>query len=446
MTEALTENDKQWNQQYEKMVEFERKNGHCIVPINYEQNNSLRRWVFRQQNVHRKDAMSQDRKNLLDALKFDWKSKGHDKSWNHQFEKLVEFRRKNGHCIMPPNYEQDKRLDNWVNKQRTYRKADKLRQDRKELLDELGFVWRAGSNENNWFDKKWEQQFEKLVEFKRKNGHCLVPQEHGQDDSLGCWVNQQRVLQNKNIIIRDRKELLDELGFVWRIEIIDKKCFDKKWKRQYEKLVEFKRKNGHCILRRGYEQDKSLGVWVGRQRTFLNNNKLRPDRKELLDELGFVWRFESAGKGHTAVADKIWRQHYEKLVEFKRTNGHCIVPTRGYEQDKALGPWVGTQRRYYANDTMRQDRKGLLNTLGFVWEAHTLAAQRSSTTDDVRDLISSRLMDPVRFLTLLLFVLDFCRNRIRKRPPAVWVSQTTLQKKRNQYKATLETDSNVHLP
>jgi hypothetical protein len=43
-----------------------------------------------------------------------------------------------------------------------------------------------------------------------------------------------------------------------------------------------------------YEQDKSLGRWVDTQRTYHNNNKLRLDRKELLDEIGFVWKAVAA--------------------------------------------------------------------------------------------------------------------------------------------------------
>jgi hypothetical protein len=34
-------------------------------------------------------------------------------------------------------------------------------------------------------------------------------------------------------------------------------------------------------------KDKSLGQWVGKQRTFHDNNKLLEDRKDLLDEIGF---------------------------------------------------------------------------------------------------------------------------------------------------------------
>jgi hypothetical protein len=100
----------------------------------------------------------------------------------------------------------------------------------------------------------WNKQYAKLVEFKRKHGHCLVPQRH--HEGLGVWVDaQQRQLHSKKTIrLLDRKGLLvDELGF-------DKSAAP--WNKQYEKLVEFKRKTGHCNVPTKYEKDKSLGAWV----------------------------------------------------------------------------------------------------------------------------------------------------------------------------------------
>jgi uncharacterized protein YbgA (DUF1722 family) len=161
-----------------------------------------------------------------------------------------------------------------------------MRPDRKDLLDQVDFVWRLELADD--YVKNWQQQYEKLVEFKRKNGHCLVPASYVQDKSLGRWVLSQRLSHVNNRMRPDRKDLLDELDFVWRAEIADN--LDKQWRQQYEKLVEFKRKNGHCIVPYHYKQDKSLGSWVAKQRWFHTKTKMRQDRKDLLDEVEFVWK------------------------------------------------------------------------------------------------------------------------------------------------------------
>jgi hypothetical protein len=89
------------------------------------------------------------------------------KKWNKQYEKLAEFKRKNGHCLVPSTYQEDMALENWVNAQQRSHSNNKLRLDRKVLLDELGFAWKLRAT-GNYKRKTWQLQYEKLVEFKQK--------------------------------------------------------------------------------------------------------------------------------------------------------------------------------------------------------------------------------------------------------------------------------------
>jgi hypothetical protein len=195
--------------------------------------------------------------------------------WNNQYGQLVEFKRKNGHCLVPFRYQEDPSLGMWVVTQRQSHGKNKLRLDHKELLDEIGFAWNV--------KQTWHQQYEKLAEFKRKNGHCLVPFRYQEDPSLGNWVYKQRKLHSKNKLRLDHKDLLDELGFVWNAE-------DHQWHLQYKKLIEFKRKNGNCLVPKRYQEDASLGTWVSQQRHRHSKNKLPLHRKKILDKIGFVWK------------------------------------------------------------------------------------------------------------------------------------------------------------
>jgi hypothetical protein len=155
--------------------------------------------------------------------------------------------------------------------------------------------------------------------------------------------------------------------------------FDKKWYMKYEQLVKFKRKYGHCMVARRFEQDKALGEWVSQQRTLHKNNKIRIDRKRILDETGFAWK-----PYNFTPDDKLWHQQYEKLVEFKRKEGHCTV-TQKNKEDASLGIWVPYQRQRYAKNKMRPDRKKLLDKIGFAWNDCPLAAR--AFTMNVRRLV-----------------------------------------------------------
>jgi hypothetical protein len=95
---------------------------------------------------HAKNKMRQDRKELLDKLEFVWISDALDSQRNEQHEKLVEFKTKNGHCAVPHKCEKDESLCFWVASQRQHHAKNKMRQDRKELLHKLDFVWKADSH------------------------------------------------------------------------------------------------------------------------------------------------------------------------------------------------------------------------------------------------------------------------------------------------------------
>jgi hypothetical protein len=141
-----------------------------------------------------------------------------------------------------------------------------------------------------YYDKKWNMNYEKLVKFKRTNGHCMVPRRYEQDKSLGEWVTKQRKVHNNNTIRLDRKRILDQIGFAWKADAAHQ-FNDKLWHQQYEQLVEYKRINSNLKVPKSNDKDKSLREWISTQRKHHNKNKMRPDRKELLDKIGFVWKY-----------------------------------------------------------------------------------------------------------------------------------------------------------
>jgi hypothetical protein len=394
MTESI---DKKWTKHYEKLVEFKQTNGHCAVPQRHAENLSLGAWVGNQRRKHAANKLGLDQKELLDEIGFVWKVRvaNTDKIWPQQYEKLVEFQRKNGHCLVPQGYEKDVSLGTWVNTQRQMHAKNTIGLDRMGLLDEIGFVWIIDKS-----NKTWHQQYEKLVEFKRNNGNCLVPQKYRKDGlSLGTWVNTQRQFHGKNKLQLDRKVLLDEIGFAWKVfatgdnkrktDKTDKS--DKIWPQQYVKLVEFKRKNGHCLVPTRYQEDVSLGTWVNTQRQFRSKNKLRLDRKLLLDELGFAWKLRATGDSNR----KTWHQQYEQLVDFQRKNGNCLVPQKYRKDGLSLGKWVTRQRHLHVYNKLRRDRKDLLDEIGFDWRVkrpRTCPAeseQMAATTNPIGGAIGS---------------------------------------------------------
>lgn len=59
--------------------------------------------------------------------------------------------------------------------------------------------------------------FERLKQYRRRNGDCLVRQRYKKDPQLGAWVTELRRYNNKGILRRDRKEKLNSIGFPWAL-------------------------------------------------------------------------------------------------------------------------------------------------------------------------------------------------------------------------------------
>ena len=130
---------------------FHRETGHCRVPAEhvFEGNVCLDRWLVEQRYQYgrfmegKKSKIMQDKIDKLDALDFDW-GKTTAERWKAQFQLLVDFQKKHGHCRVPSSHAQ---LGNWAERQRyEFRKLQdskptRITQERIDQLNSVGFVW-----------------------------------------------------------------------------------------------------------------------------------------------------------------------------------------------------------------------------------------------------------------------------------------------------------------
>jgi hypothetical protein len=61
---------------------------------------------------------------------------------------------------------------------------------------------------------------------------------------------------------------------------------------KYTELLEFKKATGHTMVPSFRKKNKSLGQWVGKQRTSYAQNDIVQDRVDLLDDIDFVWKID----------------------------------------------------------------------------------------------------------------------------------------------------------
>src|SRR5262249_38827154 len=192
----------------------------------------------------------------------------------------------------------------------------------------------------------WDEWYGRLTLYKNREGHCSVPRDYEESGfRLGGWVNNQR--HAKNTMPVERRQRLDKLGFIWD-------SFEADWAEGFSCLKIYKEREGHCRVSQRYIQNGyHLGQWVQVQRKAKVG--MSAERREQLDELGFVWD----------PFDADWDEGFHYLTKYKMRTGHCNVPALHKEEGYRLGGWVRSQRRY--PQKVSKERLERLKDIGFVW-------------------------------------------------------------------------------
>ena len=117
-------------------------------------------------------------------------------------------------------------------------------------------------------------------------------------------------------IPEERIDRLRKLGFSFD-------HFQDVWRAKLDELKKYKEEHGDCMVPLEYPNNPSLGIWVDTQRQqFIIHEKgegsqLTDERKQLLDDVGFVW------KAHDAK----WQVKFEELKDHVRVNGFGNYPS-----------------------------------------------------------------------------------------------------------------------
>lgn len=332
-----------WDKMFMELLEFKKANGNCAVTDKWIKDRPLSTWVGNQRR--KKAQLTKEQIRRLDEIGFIWTPK--DTFWAEMFEKLVAYKTTHGHCNVPQEWVEDKKLGNWVFNQRRAKRKGWLDEQRTTKLEKIGFLWELPS-----YDVFWDEMYVALVEYKELHGHCNPPPKCDENPQLGIWVGNQRSARKKDKLSEHQIRQLDELGFSWAPR-------GDSWDDKYTLLVEYKNTHGHCNVPSDFPV---LGRWVNKQRQAAKHGTLTRDHSARLDAIGFVWN----------ILELSWNEMIDALADFKRVHGHCNVP-QSWRDNPKLARWVNTQRMEKKRETMTADRVSRLDALGFVWNLRDLS-------------------------------------------------------------------------
>ena len=407
--------DDAWAEGYRHLLEFVLEHGDCRVPDGYDKGGyKLGSWVRRQRDTW--ENLPPERKDMLASLS-GWTVDPADDAWSGNFDLLASYADREGHSQPTSTYvEGTVRLGGWVAAQRTNR--EKLTDERSRRLESLpGWSWNVildqweatfeallryvdshgtsrvsprhvesgvklgswvGTQRNRFarglmptdqqqrleslpgwtwdlFSSRWDEAFELLARYAKREGHSRVPAEHVEEGfRLGGWVATVRSHRYRQE--GERSVRLESLpGWSWRAST-------DKWEDAFSILAEFVLREGHArVPQKHRESGFPLGLWLAGVRQ--HPERQTNGRRERLEALpGWSWDASS----------RAWERGIAALTVFAEREGHTDVPRHHVEADVKLGQWVRNQRA--ARDRLPRDKKLELERLpSWAWLAHQAA-------------------------------------------------------------------------
>ena len=346
------ENNNEWQERYEQLLDFKKENGHCNVPIDYKPNEQLGTWVDLQRTQYRyiheekPSMMTAERISFLDLIGFKWKEKTINQDARNKKSKKDHVPSRRKRCNETATLknlpkDQGKRFKIYGNKSQDDVKKSRPNQKKMETdnIDDK-------TTQDEVMIKNSQLSADVSFNFDDKNDHNKENDEQ----------------MNGNPSSKNDQTLLNQ----------NESSENVKWNQHFKELEEFHQQNGHCDVPKIFEKNKALGCWVHDQRIHYfykqigKPSPLSKDNVDLLNKICFQWFFPED--------DKKWQKHYEQLVEYKKQNGHCNVPYQ-YKSNQDLAHWVYTQRFQYKKMMQRNDNTGT-NHDGKKQQHITLPAER----------------------------------------------------------------------
>lgn len=188
------------------LQKFKQEFGHCNVPQHFSKNPPLARWVSKQRTLYNKALLKNDMLNILNQMGFDWSP--NNSVWEKKYMQLCDFKEKYGHCNVSLYYASNSVFGRWVSKMREYYKKKLLSLYQLTKLKEIDFIWEPNI-------ELWNQRYMQLCDFKKKYGHCNVPQDYLNNRSLWMWGQTQRYLYRSKSkrLTKERISQLNDIGF-----------------------------------------------------------------------------------------------------------------------------------------------------------------------------------------------------------------------------------------
>lgn len=347
-----------WEIHYKEVEQYFKANENSNIPARYKLKNGfgLGTWCVSQRVNFNKGLLSDSEIKKLEKVNFDFDP---DKTlFESDFQKLIEYKAKNGHVNVPT---MGTYLGRKVNKFRIYYRKGTLSPERIERLNSIGFQFTFEDA------KTWDERFEELKEYYETYKSKQV--NSGVNPALYFWERRQKEAYGKGKLEQEHVEKLNSISFDWDYK--KSRETKDKWEERFERFKIYWKSNPSLDIPTYHAEYELLQLFIKDLKYNFGRNRLSDNRLNQLKEIDFDFNLLPQSE----LKEKQWNSFYERLKEFKQEKGHLLIPKSDEYSD--LPTWITIQRRAKMIGSLSEVKLNLLNDIGFPWSGKILANKES---------------------------------------------------------------------
>lgn len=268
--------------------------------------------------------------------------------WMAKYNLAKKYKEKYGDLRIPRAFRMDNvNIGLWIGTQRAKYAQSELSNEKIELLEEIGMLWRV-------IDESWNKYYAVAEAYYEEHGDLKVPIDYVVDGlNLGNWISIQRQFYVSKKMSAGKINKLEAIGMVWNLHT-------EAWDEKFNLLKAYYEKHGDINIPQDYNVNGyNLYRWLTGQKHKYKQKRLTYKQIDALESIGIVWDSR----------EEQWYDRYQIAIKYYKENGHLKVPYDCIIDGVKLGIWISTQRVAMKNGTLSDIKIKHLNELEMVWDA-----------------------------------------------------------------------------
>lgn len=211
--------------------------------------------------------------------------------------------------------------------------------------------------------KSWDEYYSVLLQLYRETGSINVPAKYVFAGlKVGEWISRQRGLYKRNLLKKEKKDLLESIGIDWDGKSVKENRYNDQFVERVKLVSEYKAKHGNTQIPNDYiVNGVALGKWASNLRQTLkgkNHGVVTKKQLEMLHNIGFEVDW------YQNQQEAKWHETFRLVESYASVHGIESIQDDTVFQGKKIGRWIHTQRVLFKSGRLPSERYNKLLSLG----------------------------------------------------------------------------------